>query len=69
MKIKATKNLTIELTPSHEAGEPLLRLTATDAPGQSVIIFLNEVQELREALAEAGAELAEIEVEGRGRRN
>jgi len=67
-KVMVSKHLEIELIPSTDNNNPALRLYAPSDPAQSFVVFLSEVHSLRDALATAGARLAEIEKENRRRR-
>ncbi len=68
-KIVVSKHLEIELIPGSDNGDPALRIYTSHPPEQSFVVFLSEVHLLRDALAEAGTELTEIEKEARKRRN
>lgn len=59
--IRVSSHLAIELLPSTVSRNPALRLFPPNDPEQSFIVFLSEVHLLRDALAEAGARLTEIE--------
>ena len=62
-RIQATPNLVIELYPSDgETERPLLALTNTGTPDQTVVIVLDEVRHVAAALVEAAVRLAEMEV-------
>ena len=67
-KITVSKHLEIELVPGSDNSDPALRIYTPSLPEQSFVVFLSEVHLLRDALAEAGSELAEIEKEARKRR-
>ena len=62
MRIEATYDLVIELIPGDGEDEPALLLWSKSNEGdddeQGIIIMLDEVEELRAALAEAAAKLA-----------
>lgn len=65
MIINVTEHLKIELVPGKDAAlEPLLILSATDTGYQRIILFLNEVLLLKDALTEAAVLLAEMDVQG-----
>ena len=63
-----SKHLEIELVPGSDNSDPALRIYTPNLPEQSFVVFLSEVHLLRDALAKAGSELAEIEKEARRRR-
>jgi hypothetical protein len=67
-KVTVSKHLEIELMPSTDKSDPALRLYAPNDPSQSFVVFLSEVYVLRDALAAAGARLAEIEKASRRQR-
>lgn len=60
MRIEATYDLVIELIPGDSPDDSVLLLTSTDEDGeeQTVVIMLDEVEPLRQALADAAAKLA-----------
>lgn len=66
--ISISKHLAVELVPSTDSSDPALRLFIPDDPDQSFVVFLSEVHLLRDALALAGARLAELETETRRQR-
>lgn len=66
--VAISKFLEIELIPSTDKSDPALRLYAPNDPSQSFVVFLSEIYSLRDALATAGARLAEIENTNRRRR-
>ena len=59
MQIEATYDLIIELAPGETADESALVLISTSGEDeeQSIVIMLDEVEPLRQALAEAAAKL------------
>ena len=63
--IPITDHMAIELVPSTHSSGPALRLFIPDDPTQSFVVFLSELHLLRDALAQAGARLTEIETEFR----
>lgn len=67
-RILVSKHLEIELVPGSDNSDPALRIYTPNLPEQSFVVFLSEVHLLRDALAKAGMELAEIEKEARRRR-
>jgi len=67
-RIVVSKHLEIELVPGSDNSDPALRIYPPNLPEQSFVVFLSEVHLLRDALAKAGTELAEIETEARRRR-
>ena len=67
-RILVSKHLEIELVPGSDNSDPALRIYTPNLPEQSFVVFLSEVHLLRDALAKAGSELAEIEKEARRRR-
>ena len=67
-RIIVSKHLEIELISGSDSSDPALRIFTPNLPEQSFVVFLSEVHLLRDALAEAGTELAEIETEARRRR-
>ena len=67
-RILVSKHLEIELVLGSDNCDPALRIYTPNLPEQSFVVFLSEVHLLRDALAEAGTELAEIEKEARRRR-
>jgi hypothetical protein len=60
MIIEATYDLIIELIPGDSPEDSVLLLTSTseDDEEQSIVIMLDEVESLRQALAEGAAKLA-----------
>jgi hypothetical protein len=66
--IPISAHMAIELVPSTHTSDPALRLFIPDDPNQSFVIFLSELHLLRDALAQAGARLTEIETEFRRNR-
>lgn len=68
-KVTVSKHLEIELIPSTDKSDPALRLYTPNDPTQSCVVFLSEVYSLRDALASAGARLAEMENKSRRRRS
>ena len=62
-RIQATDDLVIELYPTTEVDRPLLVLTSTDAPDQTVIGCLEEARHVAAAPTDADVERAEMEVE------
>jgi hypothetical protein len=69
LTISVNKHLALELIPGSDNGDPALRIFAPDDPQQSFVVFLSEIHLLRDALAMAGAQLAEIEAKARKLRN
>ncbi len=66
--IRVDNHLAIELLPGTDDSDPALRLFPPNDPELSFIVFLSEVHLLRDALAKAGAQLLELEMEARRRR-
>jgi hypothetical protein len=66
--IPISDHMAIELVPSTHSNDPALRLFIPDDPTQGFVVFLSEVHLLRDALAQAGARLTEIETEFRRNR-
>jgi hypothetical protein len=66
--IPITDHMAIELVPSTHSSDPALRLFIPDDPTQSFVIFLSELHLLRDALAQAGARLTELEQQFRKNR-
>jgi hypothetical protein len=66
--ISVNKHLQIELLPSLDDNEPALCLNTLGESKQSLVVFLSEIYLLRDALAEAGARLTELEAEVRHKR-
>ena len=66
--IRVNNHLAIELLPGTDESAPALRLFPPNDPEQSFIVFLSEIHLLRDALANAGAQLLELEKEARMRR-
>lgn len=62
MIIEATYDLVIELMPGETPEDSVLLLTSIseDDEEQSIVIMLDEVEPLREALAQAAARLAAL---------
>ena len=62
MRIEATYDLVIELIPGESPDDSVLLLTSTDEDGeeQTVVIMLDEVEPLRQALADGAAKLAQM---------
>jgi hypothetical protein len=60
MRIEATYDLIIELIPGDSPEDSVLLLTSTgeDDEEQNIVIMLDEVEPLRQALADAAAKLA-----------
>ena len=60
MRIEATYDLVIELIPGDSPEDSVLLLTSTDedCEEQTVVIMLDEVEPLRQALADGAAKLA-----------
>jgi hypothetical protein len=63
--VPASKHLALELIPGTDNSDPALRIFAPEDPEQSFVVFLSEIYLLRDALAMAGARLAEMEAEAR----
>ena len=66
--IPISEHMAIELVPSTQSNDSALRLFIPDDPSQSFVVFLSELHLLRDALAQAGARLTEIETEFRRNR-
>lgn len=67
MRIEATYDLMIDLIPGEGEEDPALFLWSRsdeDGSDQGLIIMLDEIEELRAALAEAAAKLAEMGSQG-----
>jgi hypothetical protein len=62
MRIEATYDLVIELIPGDSPEDSVLLLTSTseDDEEQNIVIMLDEVEPLRQALAEGAAKLARM---------
>ncbi len=62
--IVINKDLVIELLPIVEGhNSPALCLHTRHEPEQSIVILLNEIHQVRDALAEAGTRLKEMRLE------
>ena len=55
--IAVSKHLSIELLAGTDNSDPALRLFTPDDPEQAFVVFLSEIHHLRDALADAGAQL------------
>ncbi|MCB0193843.1 MAG: hypothetical protein KDJ65_17975 [Anaerolineae bacterium] len=63
--ISVSKHLSIELLPGTDKSEPALRLFIPDDPEQAFVVFQSEIHLLRDALIDAGTQLAKLEKEAR----